>query len=180
MFDFNSLINTGASVLGQYRANRTNRDIAREQMSFQKNMSNTAYQRSVEDLKKAGLNPALAYSQGGASTPSGSTTKVDNEFADVMQYYNLEKLRADITNAKENNNLIKAQTYKANMDAQFGNTAKVIYDILGDDGLKAIGGAIGLGGTAKYFLDRKLKIKQMKNKNQGGISKKIPKITIEK
>lgn len=71
------------SYLGANSANAANARLARDQMAFQERMSNTSYQRAVADMKKAGINPMAAFSQGGASSPPGSTASNVNPLMDA-------------------------------------------------------------------------------------------------
>nr|QJB19238.1 MAG: DNA pilot protein [Microvirus sp.] len=77
-------IGAGITAIGQESANSANAKLAAETREFnsreasisrdwQQGMSNTAYQRSMRDLQDAGLNPMLAYMQGGASSGGGAT-----------------------------------------------------------------------------------------------------------
>lgn len=60
------------------RVRAFNADQAQKNRDFQAGQSATAYQRAVKDMMAAGLNPMLAYSQGGASTASGSAASASN------------------------------------------------------------------------------------------------------
>lgn len=113
-----SLASSALSAWGQYQTNKTSRAIAREQMEFQERMSNTAYQRAVADLQEAGLNPALAYSQGGASSPIGASAPVGNVGAAAVQGgIDGANAAAVIRNLYEQNRKIRAETTATEADA---------------------------------------------------------------
>lgn len=66
---------TGAIIAGVGKVGEglMNYKSAQKQMKYQREMSNTAYQRQMADLRAAGINPMLAAKLGGASTPAGAS-----------------------------------------------------------------------------------------------------------
>lgn len=116
-----SAIGGAASYFGANSANTANRNIAREQMQFQERMSSSAWQRGVADMKKAGINPMLAVSQGGASSPAGSSAVMQNELAGVTpavtSALGVARLKADIAKVRSDTDLNKTLARTSNSQA---------------------------------------------------------------
>ena len=78
-----SLIGGLFGYKGQKDTNVASAQQAQKQMDFQREMSNTAVQRRMADLKKAGINPILAGSKE-ASSPAGQQAPVGNKAQAAM------------------------------------------------------------------------------------------------
>jgi rubrerythrin len=98
------------NFLGQKEANRSNIKQSDKQMAFQERMSNTAHQRQVRDLEKAGLNPLLATNTG-ASSPQGSMAQVKSTTEGaVSSALEARRLAEDLKNLKANRKKIAQET----------------------------------------------------------------------
>jgi hypothetical protein len=119
------------SAIGSIIGNKQKASAANAKMAFQERMSNTAYQRAMADMRKAGINPMFAMKAGGASVPDGAMYNPDNVGAAAVEGYskgNSAKLaQAQADGAEANVDLIKAQTAKTQAEAE--NTAGIDRDI---------------------------------------------------
>lgn len=110
--------------LGGREQRKAEQASAREQMMFQERMSNTAYRRAMDDMKAAGLNPMLAFAQGGATTPAGAKWDAENMLeAPVANSLELARLKKDVEEAASRIGLNK-ETAKTQKTQQSLNEAQ--------------------------------------------------------
>lgn len=116
-YDFVPIVGDVVDYFSAKGANKANKKIAREQMAFQERMSNTAIRRRVADLKAAGLNPMLAYSDS-ASSPAGAAQTMQPETRNSAS-----SIRESITSSLERRNiqastdLLRSQERKTSAEA---------------------------------------------------------------
>ena len=111
------------SLKGGSDANKANRREAQRNRNFQERMRNTQWQAAVADMEAAGINPALAYSQGPAASPGGSMASQSDvlspAISSAMQFKQMQKslklmdeqiskTRAEASNARIAEDLARA------------------------------------------------------------------------
>jgi len=120
------VVGGGLSLLGGLLGNRSSARAARQQQQWQEHMRATQYQTAVSDLKSAGLNPMLAYTQGGAGTPSGAQAQqrdaispaVASAASTASAMASVANIQADTQNKESMSAQIEAQTALLLKDAQ--------------------------------------------------------------
>lgn len=108
------------SVFGGERRNQAQAEQAQAANAFSAQQFATRYQTTVKDMEAAGLNPMLAYSQGGGSPPSGQQAQVQDTITPGVESFNRTRATA-AQNAVQDAQVKNIEADTENKHAQAAN-----------------------------------------------------------
>lgn len=165
------IIGGALGLIGGLFQNSAQQASADKQMDFQKEMDSTKYQRGMADMKAAGLNPILAYSQGGAGSPSGAQANVTNvgdavvkgmqgsvsSAAQAMQMKaQLANIEADTTQkmASAATSVEQAKLASANSAVVLGTMPSVIDKAIADATTAELGATVSDSKASRALIEK--------------------------
>ena len=115
-----------SALAGSVASGLLNQHSANKKMAFQREMSNTAWQRAMSDMKTAGLNPILAAKVGPATTPGGAQANMPDLGATMNSAQSVqvqqEQTDANVQKIKEEINGIKSENVRKKAVADYLET----------------------------------------------------------
>ena len=133
------LLGGALGFMGAQQTNQSNWDISQSNNAWSASQFAQRYQTTVADLQKAGLNPMLAYGQGGGSPPTAAPVQpMQNKIGSALSGYNerrsndsmvaLQGNQAKAAEAQANASDTQSQLNSANTNLSNVNALKVIQD----------------------------------------------------
>lgn len=190
--DLAGIIPGAISAFGVSQQNRVQRHQAREQMQFQERMSSTAFQRSMADMKLAGLNPILAARHSGAFTPAGAMANIQDPLSTgVTSAFQAQKTEAETAKTKVETLIKKTEKIIADtkitgakrkelLEKQYTRVLKAIDKVSDSTAkahlkelLKTIAGYIGLKPESE--LEHKKRTQKIRQKKTQRYKSSLPK-----